>query len=36
MERIQEICDIALKYAPDYDVKKIFDEYIKVKNAQPV
>ena len=36
LESIQEICDIALKYAPDYDVKKILDEYIKVKNAQPV
>ncbi len=33
MESIQEICDIALKYEPDYDVKKILDEYIKIKNA---
>ena len=36
LESIQEICVIALKYEPDYDVKKILDEYIKIKNAQPV
>ncbi len=33
LDSMQEICDIALKYEPDYDVKKILDEYIKVKNA---
>ena len=27
MEKIQRIVDIAQKYAPDYDIEKIYDEF---------
>ena len=36
LENVKEICAIVAKHAPDYDVKKIFDELRKFKCSQPV
>ena len=27
---IQEICDIAARYAPEYDIERITDEYLEI------
>ena len=34
IEKVQEICDIAKDFAPDYDVDEIYKKYAEIKKRK--